>query len=140
MWSALDFRNFRTIFRKDYLVPGETETRNVYIKVCRNKTGICCSDVFFLCWPVLWVVYGNWQLIKMIHFKHFVLLQCIYVLIFLTRIVIHAGVSLHIVPNPSQKGLLQWKNELFKLFSSTGNGIFKWKNKVFNRNTFLFFN
>ena len=121
------------------MVPGEAETRNVYSKVCRNKTGIYCSDVFFLCWPVFRVVCGNWQLFKMIHLKHFELLHCIYVLSFLTRIVIHVSVSLHIVRNPSEKVFLQWKNETFKLFSSTRNGIYIWKNNVFNRKTFLFF-
>ena len=35
------------IFCKNFLIPGETETRNVYRRVCRNNTGNCCSGVFF---------------------------------------------------------------------------------------------
>ena len=139
MLSVMIFGTSEQLFVKNFLVPGETETRNVYSRVCRNKTYICCSDAFFLCWLVLWVINGNWQLFKLIHFKHFVLLQFIYVLSFLTRTVIHADVSLHTVPNPSQKVFLQRMNELFKLFSSIRNGIFKWEKNVFNKKN-LFFN
>ena len=42
-----DFRNFKTTFCKNYLIPGKTETINVYSRVCRNKIGNCCSSVFF---------------------------------------------------------------------------------------------
>ena len=110
-----------------------------YILKFGETKHVSVVQTFFFCWPVLWVVYGNWQLFKMIQFKRFWLLKCIYVLSFFTRIVIHAGVSLCMVPNPSQTVFLQWKNELFKLFSCTGNGNFKWKKNVSNRNTFLFF-
>ena len=42
-----DFRNFKTKFCKNYLIPGETEARNVDSRVCRNKIGNSCSSVFF---------------------------------------------------------------------------------------------
>ena len=93
MLGVMIFGTSEQFFFVFFLVPGETETKNVYSKVCINKTGICCSYVFYLCWSVLWVVYGNEQLFKMINFKIFVLLQCIYVLSFLTRIVIPADVN-----------------------------------------------
>ena len=49
-----DFWNFKTTFRKNYIIQGETETRNVYSIACRSKICNCCSSVFFfLCWPVL---------------------------------------------------------------------------------------
>ena len=41
-----DFRNFTTTFCKNFLIPSETETRNMYSRVCRNKTGNCCLSVF----------------------------------------------------------------------------------------------
>ena len=41
-----DFRNFKTTFCKNYLIQGETETRNVYSRVFRNKIGNYCSSVF----------------------------------------------------------------------------------------------
>ena len=41
------FRNFKTTFCKNYLIPGEIETRNVYSRVCRMKIGNCCWSVFF---------------------------------------------------------------------------------------------
>ena len=47
-----DFRNFKTTFCKNFLIPGEMETINVYSKVCRIKTGNCCSGIFFLCKPL----------------------------------------------------------------------------------------
>ena len=38
----LDFRNVKTSFCKNFLVPGEMDIRNVYVRVCRNKTGVQC--------------------------------------------------------------------------------------------------
>ena len=56
----IDFKNdeydffwkFKTTFCKNYLIPVETETRNVYSRVCGIKKGNYCPSVFFLCWPV----------------------------------------------------------------------------------------
>ena len=42
-----DFRNFKTTFCKTFSIPGETETRNVYSRASRNKTGNYSLSVFF---------------------------------------------------------------------------------------------
>ena len=53
----------------------------------------------------------------MVHFQHFVLLQCIYVLIFMTRFVIHAGVSLHTYSAESEpEGFLTIKKQAVQTF------------------------
>ena len=44
-----NFRNFKTILCKNYLIPGETDTRNLYSRVCRSKIDNCCLSVFFFC-------------------------------------------------------------------------------------------
>ena len=113
-----DFRNFRTILRKNFLVTGETETKNVYSKVCRNKTGIC----FFHCGPVCFHnAFVCWVFRRKLSYMQMWVYICI-------------------APNPSQKVFSQWMNQLFKLFPSIRSEIFKWKKNVFNRNIFLLFN
>ena len=41
------FGTSKQLFAKNNLIPGEKENRNVYSRVCRNKTGNCCGSVFF---------------------------------------------------------------------------------------------
>ena len=48
-----DFRNFKTTFRKRVLVPSQTDTRNIYSKICRNKYRKLLFSLFFQCWPVI---------------------------------------------------------------------------------------
>ena len=38
----------KTTFCKNFKIPGETKTRNVYSRVCGHKTRNCCSSVFFI--------------------------------------------------------------------------------------------
>ena len=42
------FQNFNIFWSGTvcFLIPGQTETRNVYSRICRNKTGNCCLSVF----------------------------------------------------------------------------------------------
>ena len=42
------FGTSKQLFAKKKIIPGATETRNVYSRACRNKTGNCCPSVFSL--------------------------------------------------------------------------------------------
>ena len=52
-----DFRNFKTTFCKNCLIPGETQTRDVHSRVCINKTGNSCLCVFPLLASVISVAF-----------------------------------------------------------------------------------
>ena len=48
MLNVMIFGTSKQLSAKNYLIPGETGTRNVYSKVCRNKIGNWCLSVFSL--------------------------------------------------------------------------------------------
>ena len=118
------------------MIPRETKTRNVYIKVCRNKTGISCSDVYFLCLPVLWVVCGNWQFTSNI--------LCFYdafMCWFFWRELSYMQVRVYLKCRiRARRFFYNEKTSYSNFFLQQGMGLLNGNITFFNWNTFLFLN